>query len=171
MTEISNIRNLYFEEGKSITEINRITGKDRKTIKHYIDKDDWNKPEESEKIEKTFPKLEPYKAEIDKWLTDDKKAKKKQRHTAKRVFNRLVEEYGDGFDCSYRTIAGYFSVRKKEIFSGENGYIPLEHIAGEQMNSKYQRCGVLQTLVRPGPPPLFPVRKRPFFIVTDLAFL
>lgn len=45
MTEISNIRNLYFEEGKSITDINRITGKDRKTIKHYIDKEDWNKPE------------------------------------------------------------------------------------------------------------------------------
>ncbi len=131
MTEISNIRNLYFEEGKNITEINRITGKDRKTIKFYIEKEDWNKPELSEKIEKTFIKLDPYKAEIDKWLTDDKKAKKKQRHTAKRVFNRLVEKYGDGFDCSYRTVAGYFAVRKKEIFSGDQGYIPLEHIAGE----------------------------------------
>ncbi len=35
MTEISNIRNLYFEEGKNVTEINRITGKDRKMIKNY----------------------------------------------------------------------------------------------------------------------------------------
>jgi len=118
MTEISNIRNLYFEEGKNITEINRITGKDRKTIKHYIEKDDWNKPEESGKNEETFPKLDPYKEEIDKWLTDDKKAKKKQRHTATRVFNRLVEKYNGGFDCSYRTVAGYFAVRKKEIFNG-----------------------------------------------------
>jgi len=131
MTEINNIRNLYFEEGKNITEINRITGKDRKTIKQYIEKEDWNKPKESEKIEKSFPKLNPYKAEIDTWLTDDKKAKKKQRHTAKRVFTRLVEKYHDGFDCSYRTVAGYFAVRKKEIFSGEQGAIPLEHNAGE----------------------------------------
>ncbi len=131
MTEISNIRNLYFEEGKNITEINRITGKDRKTIKQYIEKEDWNNPKESEKIEKKFPKLNPYKAEIDTWLTDDKKAKKKQRHTAKRVFARLVEKYGDGFDCSYRTVAGYFAVRKTEIFSGEQGYLPLEHKAGE----------------------------------------
>ena len=131
MTEISNIRNLYFEEGKSITEINRITGKDRKTIKNYIDKEDWNKEEISEKIEKTFPKLDPYKEEIDKWLTDDKKAKRKQRHTAKRVFDRLIEKYSAEFNCSYRTVAGYYAVRKKEIFSGEKGYIPLEHIAGE----------------------------------------
>jgi len=131
MTEISNIRNLYFEEGKSITEINRITGKDRKTIKYYIEKEDWNKPKTSKKIENSFQKLDPYKEEIDKWLTDDKKAKRKQRHTAKRVFDRLVEKYSAEFDCSYRTVAGYFSVRKKEIFSGETGYIPLEHIAGE----------------------------------------
>ncbi len=55
MTEISNIRNLYFEEGKNITEINQITGKDRKTIKNYIDKEDWNKTEISKKVEATFP--------------------------------------------------------------------------------------------------------------------
>lgn len=131
MTEISNIRNLYFEEGKSVTEINRITGTDRKTIRTYIKKEDWNKPEISIKSEVNFPKLDPYKSEIDSWLTDDKKAKKKQRHTAMRVFNRLVEIYGDEFDSSYRTVAGYFAVRKKEIFNGEKGYLPLEHIAGE----------------------------------------
>ncbi|MBF9019020.1 IS21 family transposase [Oceanispirochaeta sp. M2] len=131
MTEISNIRNLYFEEGKSITEIYRITGKDRKTIRTYIEKEDWNIAGEPLKSESTFTKLDPYKSEIDSWLTDDKKAKKKQRHTAMRVFNRLIEIYGDDFDCSYRTVAGYFSVKKKEIFNGEKGYIPLEHIAGE----------------------------------------
>lgn len=131
MTEISNIRNLYFEEGKNITEINRMTGRDRKTIKTYLEKDDWNELQPSEKVEKDFPKLDPYKQEIDKWLTDDKMAKKKQRHTAKRVFDRLVEKYKDEFDCSYRTVAGYFSVRKKEIFDGEKGFIPLEHIPGE----------------------------------------
>ena len=131
MTEINNIRNLYFEEGKSITEINRITGKDRKTIRAYIEKEDWNKPEITAKSNNDFPKLDRYKIEIDSWLEDDKKAKKKQRHTAQRVFNRLMEIYGNEFNCSYRTAAGYFAVRKKEIFNGEKGYIPLEHIAGE----------------------------------------
>ena len=36
-----------------------------------------------------FPKLEPFKVEIDGWLLDDKKAKRKQRHTAQRVYDRL----------------------------------------------------------------------------------
>jgi transposase len=78
-----------------------------------------------------FPKLDPYKAEIDNWLLADKVVKRKQRHTAKRVYDRLVEEYGESFNCSYRTIAGYVSNKKKEIYSKEPGYLPLEHIPGE----------------------------------------
>ena len=33
MTEVHNLRKLYFEEGKSITEISRETGRDRKTVR------------------------------------------------------------------------------------------------------------------------------------------
>lgn len=40
-----------------------------------------------------YPKLEPYKPEIDERLTENKKAKRKQRHTAKRVYDRLVENF------------------------------------------------------------------------------
>jgi transposase len=130
MTEIQKIRELYFKQGKSITAIKRLTGRDRKTIRMYINKQDWNSPEK-EKQEKSFPKLNPYKTEIDKWLYEDKNAKKKQRHTAKRVYDRLCEKYGDQFDCSYRTVAGYFSMRRKEIYGNQAGFLPLEHIAGE----------------------------------------
>ena len=130
MTEIQKIRELYFEEGKNISEIQSLTGRDRKTIRMYINKENWN-IRETEKHDKSFPKLEQYKAEIDEWLTEDKKAKKKQRHTAKRVFDRLVSQYGEEFTCSYRTVAGYFSIRKKEIYNNNKGYLPLEHRAGE----------------------------------------
>ena len=37
-----------------------------------------------------FPKLDPFKADIDAWITEDKKAKRKQRHTAQRIYDRLV---------------------------------------------------------------------------------
>lgn len=40
------------------------------------------------------PALEPYKALIDGWLAEDKDAPRKQRHTARRVWQRLVEEQG-----------------------------------------------------------------------------
>jgi len=71
-----------------------------------------------------------FKSDIDAWLTEDKKAKRKQRHTAKRIFDRLVKKYGKGFNCSYRTVANYVSLKKKEIFGKTRSYLPLEHIPG-----------------------------------------
>lgn len=130
MTQQHDIRKMYFEEGKNIAQISRETGHDRKTIRDVINKEDWNE-ERHEKAEAEFPKLEPYKAEIDSWLLADKKAKRKQRHTAKRVFDRLTEGHGNDFSCSYRSVAGYVAKRKKEIFGRENGHMPLEHIPGE----------------------------------------
>jgi len=131
MTQVYDIRKLYFEEGKSITQISRETGRDRKTIRMYIEKEDWNETKPKALIEVEFPKLEPFKADIDEWLTEDKKAKRKQRHTAKRVYDRLIEKYGESFECSYRTVAGYVSKSKKEIFGKKSGHLPLEHIPGE----------------------------------------
>ena len=42
MTQIKDIRKMYFEEGKNISEIARETGHDRKTVRAYLDKEDWN---------------------------------------------------------------------------------------------------------------------------------
>jgi len=131
MTQIKNIRKMYFEEGKNISQISRETGYDRKTVRKYIEKDDWNKELLKIKKEPLFPKLDPYKADIDAWLIEDKKVKRKQRHTAKRIYVRLLEKYKDSFDCSYRTVAGYVAIKRKEIFSENKCYLPLEHIPGE----------------------------------------
>ena len=122
---------MYYEEGKNISQISRETGFDRKTVRMYVGKEDWNIEKVKASTDPSFPKLEKYKCDIDKWLNDDKKAKRKQRHTAKRIFDRLVEKYPESFDCSYRTVAGYVSMKRKEIFGNNQGYIPLEHIPGE----------------------------------------
>ena len=131
MTEVHNLRKLYYDEGKNITEISKETGRDRKTVRLYLEKEDWNEIQPRSLAGVEFPKLDPFKADIDAWLTEDKKAKRKQRHTAKRVYQRLVEKYQENFNCSYRTVAGYVSKRKKEIFGQRAGYLPLEHIPGE----------------------------------------
>ena len=39
------------------------------------------------------PVMGPYLPVIEAWLEDDEKAPRKQRHTAKRVYDRLVDEY------------------------------------------------------------------------------
>ena len=43
---------------------------------------------------RTSPRLAPFKAAIDEMLRSDLDAPKKQRHTARRVLARLVDEHG-----------------------------------------------------------------------------
>jgi len=130
MDEIKNIRKMYFADGCSISLIAQKTNYDRKTIRKYIDKNSFNI--NAEIRTKSNSKLDPYKPIIDKWLENDKKRRKKQRHTAKRVYDRLVYEYKElGYNCSYRSVALYVSSKKKELYSGKEGYLPLEHPPGE----------------------------------------
>src|SRR5438046_9739597 len=45
---------------------------------------------------RTSPRLEPFKAAIDAMLRGDLDAPKKQRHTARRILARLVDEHDAG---------------------------------------------------------------------------
>jgi len=131
MTEAHDIRRLYFEEGRSITQVSHDTGRDRKTIRVYLEKEDWNEAPPKPQPGADFPKLAKFKADIDEWLIEDKKVKRKQRHTARRVYDRLVEKYRENFSCSYRTVAGYVAMKKREIYHKPDSYLPLEHQPGE----------------------------------------
>lgn len=130
MDEALHIRKLYNEEGMNIAEIARETGRDWKTVQKYIDMTDFNVPSMSEQRE-LCPKLDAYKSKIDEWLNQDKGKKRKERHTARRVYDRLVEE-AEGFDCSYRTVSLYVAAKKKELhLRRPEGFIPLVHKPGE----------------------------------------
>ena len=131
MTQVHDIRKRYFEEGKTISAISKDTGFDRKTIRGYLKKDGFNSQVTPAVKKSTFKKLQAFKSYIDTWLAEDKKAKRKQRHTATRIFDRLAKKYGKNFNCSYRTVANYVSLKKQEIFSKTRGYLPLEHVPGE----------------------------------------
>ena len=133
MEEQHRIRELYYSQGiNNISEIAKLTGYNRKTVTKYIDKDDFSpKPPEPAEEDEHPSKLDPYKPLIDSWLIADKKAPRKQRHTAKRVFRRLKDEVA-GFDCSYRTVAAYVAGKKKALnIKSQEGFIPLKHAPGE----------------------------------------
>ncbi|TYP52408.1 hypothetical protein LZ11_01752 [Thermosediminibacter litoriperuensis] len=68
MTHIDNIRKAFFMKGQNISEIAREFQKDRKTIRKYIYQEDWNTRVKVEEVKHTFPKLDPFKADIDQWL-------------------------------------------------------------------------------------------------------
>lgn len=132
MDQIHDIRFRFFEKGENISQIANALNLDWKTVQKYVDMTDFNLPALRPASEKRFcPKLDPYKPMIDSWLEEDKQAPRKQRHTATRVYNRLMREV-EGFDCSYRTVASYYTVKHKELFSGsKEGFLPLEHNPGE----------------------------------------
>ncbi len=133
MDQIHRIRMLYYEQEKNISEIAAITGLNWKTVAKYVDMTDFNVPAPIPAGQKEIcPKLNPYKPIIDQWLMDDKKAPRKQRHTAKRVYRRLLKEV-DGFDCSYRLTAEYVKAKKQELNLDKKdaGKAPLVHFPGE----------------------------------------
>lgn len=131
MAQVNCIREMYFEKGMNFASIARATGHDVKTVKKYINMEDFTQPL-PKPAKKRGSKLDKYKGEIDSWLETDKQARKKQRHTAQRVFDRLAIIHGSDFDCSYRLVATYVAERKKTLYSQETQfYMPLEHIPGE----------------------------------------
>jgi len=72
------------------------------------------------------PKLGPWLGVIDAILANDKQRPPKQRHTAKRIFDRLRDEYG--FTGGYTIVKDY--VRGEQVRSREM-FVPLTHAPGE----------------------------------------
>ena len=132
MDQIHRIRELYYEQDKNLNEIAIIMNCDWRTVRKYVDMENFNTPLPTPASEVAHEsKLDPFKPLIDEWLQADKLAPRKQRHTAKRVFRRLKEETND-FDCSYRLVALYVKQKKEELrLKKSEGYIPLEHHPGE----------------------------------------
>jgi hypothetical protein len=59
------------------------------------------------------------------------KTSKHLQHTAKRVYNRLKELYGDEFDASDRAVRKFVADIRKELQMNADGFLPLEHPPGE----------------------------------------
>jgi transposase len=72
------------------------------------------------------PKLGPWQAAIDAMLDEDKSRPRKQRHTAKRIFERLREEHG--YSGGYTIVKDY--VRQAKIGAQEM-FVPLSHAPGD----------------------------------------
>lgn len=81
-------------------------------------------------------RLGPYQATIDGWLRDDLDAPRKQRHTAKRIFDRLLDEH-HATGVSYWMVREYVATRRREIRieagrEPANTFIPQEHLPGRE---------------------------------------
>ena len=90
MERIYHIRNLYFVKGKSIRQIAVETGIDRATIRKYIEQENFS--DAGPVYQRRKSKTEPYRDQVRRILLEDDKSPRKQRHTAKRIYDRLKEQ-------------------------------------------------------------------------------
>src|SRR5439155_19621765 len=74
------------------------------------------------------PALGAFRAIIDGWLVADREVPRKQRHTARRIWQRLVEEHGAV--VSERQVARYVRARKRALGEVGEAYMPLVSVAG-----------------------------------------
>ena len=126
MDQYEFIRTAHRVYGKSVSELSRLTGHSRNTVKKAISGEPWGY---GERESQAFPVLGPYLAIIDRWLESDKESPKKQRHTARRIYHRLVSEHG--YKGAESTVRRYVKAAKLRIGLGSPGvFIPCDPEAG-----------------------------------------
>lgn len=117
MYQINEIIELK-KSGNKVSEIIKITGADRKTINKYLTEEDYS-PDPP--VKTTYPsKLDSFKPTIDSWLEQDKTMWYKQRHTAKRVYDRIKSECR--YTGSYNLVQRYM----KQVFEADRVKHSLE---------------------------------------------
>jgi len=119
-------------EGLSIRELARRHGVHRRTVRAALA--DAEPPPRKASV-RAAPRLDPYKAAVDEMLKAALLAPRKQRHTARRVHARLVEEHGAA-GLSYSTVRDWVRVRRA-VIDVEAGrrvevFVPQEHAPGAE---------------------------------------
>jgi transposase len=118
MDQYESIRTLHRVYEKSIRDIARQTGHHRETIRKAIA---GKEPKYRRKKPVRNPVMDPVAAIIEKWLEEDQNRPRKQRHTAHRVYERLVEEHG--FEGAESTVRRWV----REYTAGQ-GYTGIEAV-------------------------------------------
>jgi transposase len=118
------VRKACLRDGKSQRAVSRELGMARNTVSKLLKESE--PPRYRLSKEKARPVLDTYMSIIRAWLEADESAPKKQRHTAKRIYDRLVEEYGyRGCESTIRKYVAELRVKVKE------GFLPLQFQPGE----------------------------------------
>ena len=88
------------------------------------------------------PRLGEYRELIDSWLIADLSAPRKQRHTAKRIHERLVDEHGA--EVSERQVRRYVRERRRALgMAVDEVRVPLCHEPGAEAEVDWGRASVV----------------------------
>lgn len=113
-------------QGVSWREIARRLGVSRDTVRKYATMEDCSPKPAVRKGRRSL--IDAYSGTVDSWLFADRLMPRKQRHTARRLYARLVEE--EGFEGSYSSVQRYVKRWREEHRSDGDGYLELDWSAG-----------------------------------------
>ena len=117
------VRRAVMVDGMSIREASRVFGLHRDTVRKMLVFS--VPPGYLRQSPPKRPKLEPFTGVIDRILEDDLGRPRKQCHTAKRIFERLREEYR--FDGQYTIVKDYVREHRRQ---SREMFVPLSHAPG-----------------------------------------
>ncbi len=125
--QFEQIRRDRDREGLSIRGLAMRHGVHRRTVKQALVSP--LPPARRTPVGRPAPKLGAYRAVIDEWLWADRDAPRKQRHTARRIYRRLVDEHGA--DVAESTVRQYVHCRRRELgFAVGDVFVPQAHAPG-----------------------------------------
>jgi transposase len=132
------IRRDFAREELSIRALARRHGVQRRAVRQALA--DPVAPLKRAPASRPAPKLGPYRWVIEDWLRADAAVPRKQRHTARRVWQRLVEEYGA--EVSERQVDRYVAAARRRLGEVE-AFVPLVADAGVEAEVDWGQAQVL----------------------------
>src|ERR1700677_3717185 len=111
----ARVRRAVHVEGRSQREVAREFGLARKTVRKMLEYASPPGYQRQKPVRR--PKLGPWQVAIDVIVEEDKSRPRRQRHTAKRIFERLREEHG--YTGGYTIVKDYVLMSHKVIFTPE----------------------------------------------------
>jgi transposase len=138
--QFEEIRRDRDREGLSIRALAERHGVHRRAVRHALLSP--LPPLKRAPVGRPAPKLGPYRALIDAWLVADREAPPKQRHTAKRIHRRLVDEHGA--DVAEVTVRQYVRARKRELgWAVCEVFVPQVHPPGREAEVDWGQAEVV----------------------------
>ena len=132
----ARVRRACHVDGLSDSAAARLFGIDRKTVAKILTHS--VPPGYRRTVAPVRPKLDGFTAIIDQILEDDKRVIKKQRHTAKRIFERLRDEHG--YTGKLTIVTDYVREKKRRT---QEGFVPLSHVPGHAQVDFGETLGVI----------------------------
>lgn len=137
VVDIERIRYAHFREGSSIRELARALHHSRTTIRRALeDPGPWTYRRSRRRSAPVMDEVAPI---IEGWLAADETVHRKQRHTARRIWQRLRDEHG--FTGGEPTVRAWVREHRRASLRGVT--VPLAHDPGAEAQADFGEARIL----------------------------